>query len=147
MVAVFSDYAPDLHTFCKARLAELEQWDLQLRRPFEDAAFSGMTFDFGPGVCTVPHKDFKNLGFGWCSVTSLLDLSPICRPRYGRFSLAFIEQGPNPSPRVWSLISMFNTIAHSPVAQPPESVLDGKSVSSPTTYSTMPLNIEMLISG
>jgi len=35
-LAAFSDYAPDLHAFCKARLAELEQWDPQLQRPFKD---------------------------------------------------------------------------------------------------------------
>ena len=71
MVAVFSDYAPDLHTFCKARLAELEQWDSRLQRPFKNTAFSAMTFNFGPDACTVPHKDFKTLGFGWCAITSL----------------------------------------------------------------------------
>lgn len=69
-LAVFSDYAFNLHTFCKARLAELEQWDQQLQRPFKDTAFSTMTFNFGPDVCTVPHKDLKNLSFGWCSITS-----------------------------------------------------------------------------
>ena len=30
-----------------------------------------MTFNFGPQVCTFPHKDLKNLSWGWCSVTSL----------------------------------------------------------------------------
>jgi len=36
-------------------------------------AFSAMTFNFGssPSSCAVPHNDFKNLSFGWCSVTSL----------------------------------------------------------------------------
>ena len=30
-----------------------------------------MSFNFGPQVCTVPHKDYKNLSWGWCSITSL----------------------------------------------------------------------------
>lgn len=71
MLAVFSDYAPDLHSFCKARLAELEKRDPQLQRPFKDAAFGAMSFNFGSDPCAVPHKDFKHLGFGWCSITSL----------------------------------------------------------------------------
>jgi len=71
LAAVFSAHAPDLHTFCKARLDELEQWDSGLQRPYKTMAFSAMTFNFGPDTCAVPHKDFKNLSFGWCSITSL----------------------------------------------------------------------------
>ena len=71
MVAVFSAHAPDLHAFSKARLAELEQWDSQLQRPFKDTTFNAMAFNFGPDACTVPHKDYKTLSFGWCSITSL----------------------------------------------------------------------------
>jgi len=58
-----------------------------------------------------------------------------------------IERGTNNSPRIWSSISTFNTIARPLVAQPLENVLGDKSVSSPTTYLTMPLNIGTLISG
>ena len=76
MLAVFPDYGLFLHMFCKARLAELEQWDQKLQWPFKNTAFSAMTFNFGPNVCTVPHKDFKNLSWGWCSVTSLGEFDP-----------------------------------------------------------------------
>lgn len=71
MSAVFPNFSPYLHMFCKERLAQLEQWDPKLQRPFKGTAFSAMTFNFGPRVCTIPHNDFNNLGWGWCSVTSL----------------------------------------------------------------------------
>lgn len=34
------------------------------------------TFNFGPKTCTFPHKDLKNLSWGWCSVTSLGSYNP-----------------------------------------------------------------------
>lgn len=34
------------------------------------------TFNFGPRTCTFPHKDLKNLSWGWCSVTSLGSYDP-----------------------------------------------------------------------
>jgi len=30
-----------------------------------------MTFNFGPKTLTYPRQDYKNLSWGWCSVTSL----------------------------------------------------------------------------
>jgi len=71
MSAAFSDYAPDLHTFCKARLAKLEQCDTQLQRPFKHTTFSAVAFNFGPEACAVPHKDSKDLRFGWSFITAL----------------------------------------------------------------------------
>jgi len=60
-----------LHTFCKRTLDLIEEHDPRLQRPFKDSPFGSMTFNFGPRACTSPHKDFKNLSWGWCSVTSL----------------------------------------------------------------------------
>lgn len=34
------------------------------------------TFNFGPTTCTKPHKDLKNLSWGFCSVTSLGSYDP-----------------------------------------------------------------------
>lgn len=69
--AVFRDYAERLHSFCKETLEKLEERHPELRRPFADTAFAGITFNFGPGVCTFPHKDCMNLSWGWCSITAL----------------------------------------------------------------------------
>jgi hypothetical protein len=65
-----------LYTFCKRTLEEIEKHDQRLRRPFKDSPFGTMTFNFGPQVCTFPHKDLKNLSWGWCSVTSLGSYDP-----------------------------------------------------------------------
>lgn len=59
-----------LSTFCKTILDRLEAANPSLRRPFPESAFSTLTFNFGPNVCTLPHKDYKNLAWGWCAVTS-----------------------------------------------------------------------------
>ena len=66
----FQTYAPILSTFCKTILARLEAENPTLRRPFPGSAFGTLSFNFGPDVCTHPHKDFKNLSWGWCAVTS-----------------------------------------------------------------------------
>jgi len=63
--------APSVYTFCTRTLDLIEEYDPRLRRPFKNSPFGSMTFNFGPQVCTVPHKDLKNLSWGWCSVTSL----------------------------------------------------------------------------
>ena len=63
--------APLLYTFCNSTLALIEKHDPSLQRPFKNSPFGSTTFNFGPQVCTVPHKDLKNLSWGWCSVTSL----------------------------------------------------------------------------
>lgn len=70
---MFQDYAQGLHQFCKKTLDRVEEWHPGLRRPFYGTSFGSMTFNFGPHVCTKPHKDFMNLAWGWCSVTALGD--------------------------------------------------------------------------
>lgn len=54
-------------------LTRLEAANPSLQRPFRNSAFSTLSFNFGPEVCTVPHQDYKNLGWGWCAVTSFGD--------------------------------------------------------------------------
>lgn len=72
----FDSYAQRLSTFCRTTLTRLEEDNPALRRPFPDSAFGTITFNFGPEVCTIPHKDYKNLSWGWCAVTSLGDYDP-----------------------------------------------------------------------
>ena len=69
--AVFHQYAERLHSFCKATLTEIEERHPGLSQPFPETAFGALTFNFGPDACTYPHKDMKNLSWGWCSVTAL----------------------------------------------------------------------------
>lgn len=64
-------YARNLTSFCQKVLESVELRCPLLTRPFENSPFGSLTFNFGPNVRTLPHKDLKNLCWGWCSVTSL----------------------------------------------------------------------------
>jgi hypothetical protein len=66
-----SQYAKRLVTFSQTVLNAVELRHPSLARPFKGSPFGTLTFNFGPDVRTVPHKDYKNLGWGWCSITSL----------------------------------------------------------------------------
>lgn len=63
-------YAPALRNFNISILNLLELGNKGISRRFQDQPFAAMTFNFGPQTCTLPHKDLKNLSWGWCSVTS-----------------------------------------------------------------------------
>ena len=73
LIESFQNYAPILSTFCKTILTRLEAGNPSLKRPFPNSAFGTLSFNFGPNACTCPHKDFKNLSWGWCAVTSFGD--------------------------------------------------------------------------
>jgi len=64
-------HAPSLWNFTVTCLNVLEHGDRSLKRHFEGHPLASTTFNFGPRTCTLPHKDLKNLSWGWCSVTSL----------------------------------------------------------------------------
>jgi hypothetical protein len=64
-------YAPKLYGFVNSTFASLEAAHPELDFPFEDHPFSGLTYNFGPRACTIPHKDRNDLSWSLCSVTSL----------------------------------------------------------------------------
>ena len=64
-------YAPTLWNFSTTIFNLLEVRNPGLRRHFPGHPLAGMTFNLGPRTRTIPHKDLKNLSWGWCSVTSL----------------------------------------------------------------------------
>lgn len=66
-----SQYAKRLVTFCQVVLDAVELQHPSLARPFKGSPFGSLTFNFGPDVRTFPHKDHKNLSWGWCAITSL----------------------------------------------------------------------------
>jgi hypothetical protein len=70
------DYAPSLWNFNVSTLNMLEVADKGISRQFDNHPFAGMTFNFGPRTCTLPHKDLKNLSWGWCPVTSFGTYNP-----------------------------------------------------------------------
>ncbi|KAI0039436.1 hypothetical protein FA95DRAFT_1504178 [Auriscalpium vulgare] len=44
--------------------------DGSLEKAFEDSVFPTATFNFGPRALTRPHRDYKNIPYGWCAVTA-----------------------------------------------------------------------------
>lgn len=69
-------YAPALWNFKLSILNLLELGNKGIKRHYKNHPLAGMTFNFGPKTCTLPHKDLKNLSWGWCSVTSLGNYDP-----------------------------------------------------------------------
>ncbi|KAJ7669103.1 hypothetical protein B0H17DRAFT_1162256 [Mycena rosella] len=39
--------------------------------PFLNGIWCAVTFNLGPMTCTLGHRDFANLAFGWCAITAL----------------------------------------------------------------------------
>ncbi|KAJ7065088.1 hypothetical protein B0H15DRAFT_794640, partial [Mycena belliarum] len=73
---LFALFAPILFTFYQAQMAILAGWRPSLRWNFARSVFAACTFNFGPHAITVPHLDFGNLAWGWCSITALGDFDP-----------------------------------------------------------------------
>lgn len=69
-------FAKPLWNFKVTVLNLLELGNPGLRRHFQNHPLASTTFNFGPRTCTIPHKDLRNLSFGWCSVTSLGNYDP-----------------------------------------------------------------------
>ncbi|KAK7015510.1 hypothetical protein VNI00_019108 [Paramarasmius palmivorus] len=44
-----------------------------LHLPFSNSIFAAFTVNFGPETVCYPHRDLKNLAFGWCAITALGD--------------------------------------------------------------------------
>ncbi|KAI0039281.1 hypothetical protein FA95DRAFT_1457375, partial [Auriscalpium vulgare] len=42
-----------------------------LQKPFPNSIFPTATFNFGPNAATIPHRDSRNVPYGWCAVTAL----------------------------------------------------------------------------
>ncbi|KAI0040587.1 hypothetical protein FA95DRAFT_1502601, partial [Auriscalpium vulgare] len=57
-------------------LREVQANDSTLARPFLKSVFPAATFNFGPQALTVPHRDSRNVPYGWCSITALGNYNP-----------------------------------------------------------------------
>ncbi|KAJ7482921.1 hypothetical protein B0H11DRAFT_1723647 [Mycena galericulata] len=75
---MFLSYAPDLHEYYRTTMYKLHRWNRRLPRNFNEltSVFAAVTFNFGPRTVTLPHLDFANLAWGWCSITALGDFDP-----------------------------------------------------------------------
>ncbi|KAI0039047.1 hypothetical protein FA95DRAFT_1504721 [Auriscalpium vulgare] len=63
--------ASRLYKHLDEALYDICQDDPTLRKPFEHSVFPAASFNFGPYAATVPHRDSRNVPYGWCAVTAL----------------------------------------------------------------------------
>ncbi|KAK7047521.1 hypothetical protein VNI00_006287 [Paramarasmius palmivorus] len=71
MTSIFLTWAPQLFLYYVQTMALLLESDNQLFRPFDNSPFAAFTVNFGPTTVCLPHRDTKNLAFGWCAVCAL----------------------------------------------------------------------------
>lgn len=75
LLDLFKLYAPRLHVYYDTTLQALVNWSSNLHRIFPNSVFAAATVNTGGprGVIAYPHLDYKNLSWGWCSITALGD--------------------------------------------------------------------------
>ncbi|RXW15946.1 hypothetical protein EST38_g9911 [Candolleomyces aberdarensis] len=66
----FKLWAPRVFQEYHDKLSELQEHDVTLKMPFVKSVYPCVGFNFGPRVCTVPHRDHYNVPYGWCSIQS-----------------------------------------------------------------------------
>ncbi|KAK7049201.1 hypothetical protein VNI00_005802 [Paramarasmius palmivorus] len=71
MTSVFLAWAPHLFFYYVQIMGLLLSSDERLYRPFDNSPFACFTVNFGPRTVCLPHRDTKNLAFGWCAICAL----------------------------------------------------------------------------
>ncbi|EKM73469.1 hypothetical protein AGABI1DRAFT_134721 [Agaricus bisporus var. burnettii JB137-S8] len=69
----FQKWAPNLHAYYRQTMDKLGNHPKyrNIEGAGQGSVFGSMTVNYGSSVVTVPHRDHKNLAFGWCAVVAL----------------------------------------------------------------------------
>ncbi|KAJ7432671.1 hypothetical protein B0H11DRAFT_1940164 [Mycena galericulata] len=70
---LFANWAPRLFDYYVIYMRRFYGRNSHLKRPFLNGIWSAVTFNLGPRTCSIGHRDFANLAFGWCAITALGD--------------------------------------------------------------------------
>lgn len=73
---VLASWSPKFSNYSTRTMEALHQHHPDLRQNFSDGAWAAATVNFGPRTVCFKHKDFNNLAFGWCAITSLGNFDP-----------------------------------------------------------------------
>jgi hypothetical protein len=73
---IFSSWSPRLFKCYCDYLEELLKRHPELFPNFPNSPWASATINFGPKTVCFKHRDFNNLPFGWCAITSLGDFDP-----------------------------------------------------------------------
>jgi len=72
MNGIFLTWAPILwYYYASIMGALIAQYGVDIWLPFANCIFGSFAVDFGPYAVSTPHRDVKNLAFGWCAITAL----------------------------------------------------------------------------
>ncbi|KAL0563923.1 hypothetical protein V5O48_018137, partial [Marasmius crinis-equi] len=69
----FLTWAPLLFLYYATTMGSLFQHYPHLELPFDNAIWASFAVNFGPRTVCLPHRDSKNLAYGWCAITALGD--------------------------------------------------------------------------
>ncbi|KAI0038879.1 hypothetical protein FA95DRAFT_1504953, partial [Auriscalpium vulgare] len=70
-----SSAGPRMYHHLDEVLNDIRLDDPTLQKPFNNSIFPAATWNFGPYAATVPHRDSRNVPYGWCAVTALGDFN------------------------------------------------------------------------
>ncbi|KAF7372463.1 hypothetical protein MVEN_00107900 [Mycena venus] len=70
VTGLFANWALKLFDLYVDYMGEFYSHHTNLRRPFVNSIWSACTFNLGPYMCALGHRDFANLVFGWCAITA-----------------------------------------------------------------------------
>ncbi|KAJ7688825.1 hypothetical protein B0H17DRAFT_1160245 [Mycena rosella] len=68
---LLATWAPNLFDFYVDYMHIFYTHYPHLHRPFLNGIWCAVTFNLGPWTCTLGHRDYANLAFGWCVITAL----------------------------------------------------------------------------
>jgi hypothetical protein len=66
----FATWFPKMYKYYRDTLGQLYEQDEELEHLFPDSVWAAMSFNFGPATWCYRHKDWGNLAFGVCVITS-----------------------------------------------------------------------------
>ncbi|KAL0566048.1 hypothetical protein V5O48_015966 [Marasmius crinis-equi] len=67
----FLTWAPLLFLYYATTMSDLLEHYPHLSLPFPNAIWASFAINFGPQTVCLPHRDSKNLAYGWCAITAL----------------------------------------------------------------------------
>ncbi|KAF9470948.1 hypothetical protein BDN70DRAFT_820656 [Pholiota conissans] len=71
--SAFATWAPNMYTYYEDHFEPLLEDDPTLHRNWPGSVWASFAVNFGPRTACQSHRDFANLPFGWCAITSLGD--------------------------------------------------------------------------
>ncbi|KAL0563861.1 hypothetical protein V5O48_018202, partial [Marasmius crinis-equi] len=78
MSTTFLTWGPLLFLYYADNASKLLDKYPKLTLPFYNSIFAAFTVNFGPQTVCLPHRDTKNLAFGWCAITALGNFGYTC---------------------------------------------------------------------